>query len=69
MRPTAEEIVKALRCTSTVHDHEANCEKCPYFHKEKPEVGCEDLPDEFWCQCDCDKIAQDAADLIEEMVK
>lgn len=69
MRPTAEEIVKALRCSCTVHEKKVNCTGCPYFYTEKPEPGYEDFPAEFWPQCDCDKIGLDAADLIEEMVK
>lgn len=69
MRPTAEEIVKALRYSCTVHDHETNCAKCAYYYKEKPVPGFEKYPDEFWGQCDCDKIGLDAADLIEEMMK
>lgn len=69
MRPTAEEIIKALRCSSTVRDHEVDCAKCAYYVKQKPVAGYENLPEEFWCQCDCDKIALDAADLIEEMTR
>lgn len=69
---TINEIVKALRCTSTPR-HKYDCENCPY--RELNEVN-DDIPIEedviidgkkYWEDCDVEKIAIDAADLLEKI--
>ena len=65
---TSAEIVRALRCTSTVHQDKADCKTCPFYCTEKiPEewqerLGCSELP-----ACNIDGSALAAADLIERL--
>ncbi len=69
---TINEIIKALRCTSTPR-HKYDCENCPY--RELNEVN-DDIPikedviidgKKYWEDCDVEKIAIDAADLLEKI--
>ncbi len=59
-----EKIIKALRCSATPGEHD--CDGCPYLVIEKlsgeeAEIfGTSELE-----SCDCDKIALDAAELLE----
>lgn len=67
-------IVKALRCSAHVPPDCAH--DCPYRLVDRPTpeelteleacVGFENLPEDFFGACDCDKIALDAASLIEQ---
>lgn len=66
------EIIKALRCTSTPR-HKYDCENCPY--RELNEVN-DDIPikedviidgKKYWEGCDVEKIAIDAADMLEKI--
>jgi hypothetical protein len=51
---TDKEIVRALRCISTVCSAtDRDCLKCGYFRK--------------WFGCDADRLSTDAADLIERL--
>ena len=67
---TNGEIVKALRCTSSVHQDKVDCKTCPFYCTEKvPEewverIQCSELP-----ACDVDGVALAAADLIERLEK
>lgn len=67
----ATDIIKALRCSASIVPR--SCEKCAYFYRDEPspeiveEYG--DVPDYFWDSCDCDRIAFDAADMIEQLLK
>lgn len=55
------EIIRALRCTATVHvDDEPECSVCPYFIKDP-------LPEGFYLGCDIDKICIDAAARLESI--
>ena len=69
---TINEIIKALRCTSTPRP-KYDCENCPY--RELNEVN-DDIPikedviidrKKYWEDCDVEKIAIDAADLLEKI--
>lgn len=66
---TPEEIVKALRCTSTAGN---TCRKdaCPYFYRtDRDEFGnVYPRPDDWFDSCDVDRISLDAADLIEQLL-
>lgn len=65
---TGQEIVQALRCTSTPGDHTSNCEQCPYWKKEQLNGRLkEKLGTDTWTSCDVDKVGMDAADLIERL--
>lgn len=66
-----EEIVKALRCTATVHvGDDTECESCPYFSETPvPEDEVWQVPEDFYYSCDPDKICFDAADRLEYLVK
>lgn len=69
---TISQVIKALRCTSTPNP-EDDCPNCPY--RELNEVR-DDIPlkedviidgKKYWEDCDIDKIAIDAADLLEKI--
>lgn len=65
---TSQEIVQALRCTSTPGDHASNCEQCPYWKKEQLNGRLEEkLGTDTWTSCDIDNVGLDAADLIERL--
>lgn len=63
------EIVKALRCSAQIPSNEEQCAGCPYFVLETPseddvkELGLE--PEWKWKSCNVDRMALDAAGLIE----
>ncbi len=61
-----EELVKALRCTSTPGGPTGDCEMCPYYRRENlnDELK-EKLGTDTWTSCDIDKVGMDAADQIE----
>lgn len=73
---SAKDIVEALRCSSST---DAACKKadCPYYSRVPKEqrrefcrsakVNPKKISDEFWDDCDCERIAMDAAELIEEL--
>lgn len=56
-----EKIAVALRCSSQVPGPELDCRTCPY-HMEETVDGVD------YAGCDCDRIAVDAADRLEELV-
>ena len=66
----ANEIVKALRCSAQIPSNEERCAGCPYFVLEPPseddvkELGLE--PEFRWKGCNVDRMALDAAGLIEK---
>lgn len=65
---TNEEIVQALRCTSTPGGPTGDCEKCPYWKTEQLTAEQkEKLGVDTWTSCDIDKVSTDAADLIERL--
>lgn len=57
-----EEIVRSLRCSSQVPGPQMDCRICPY-HMEETVDGVD------YAGCDCDRIAVDAADRLEELVE
>ena len=65
---TSQEIVQALRCTSTPGGPTGDCEKCPYWKTEQLTAEQkEKLGVDTWTSCDIDKVGTDAADLIERL--
>lgn len=57
-----EKIAAALRCSSQVPGPQMDCRICPYHMEETVDgVDC--------AGCDCDRIAVDAADRLEELVE
>lgn len=65
---TDQEIMQALRCTSTPGGPIGNCEECPYYRREQVEGEFkEKLGTDTWPSCDVDKVGMDAADLIERL--
>ena len=65
---SCEDIIRALRCTSTPGDHTSNCEQCPYWKKEQLNGRLkEKLGTDTWTSCDIDKVCLDAADLLERL--
>lgn len=56
-----EKIVRSLRCSSQVPGPQLDCRTCPYHMKETVD-GVD------YAGCDCDRIAVDAADRLEELV-
>ena len=60
-----EDIVRALRCSATVHET-VDCTGCPYLLEETvPEDMAEIVGDKLWLSCDVDQIALDAAEVLE----
>lgn len=57
-----EKIAAALRCSSQVPGPQMDCRICPY-HMEETVDGVD------YAGCDCDRIAVDAADRLEELVE
>lgn len=57
-----EKIAAALRCSSQVPGPQLDCRTCPY-HMEGTVDGVD------YAGCDCDRIAVDAADRLEELVE
>ena len=51
-----EKIAAALRCSSQVPGPQLDCRTCPYHGVD-------------YAGCDCDRIAVDAADRLEELVE
>ena len=65
---TSQEIVQALRCTSTPGGLHEDCTGCPYYRKEQLDAELkEKLGVDTWTSCDVDKVGLDAADLIERL--
>ena len=65
---TRQEIVQALRCTSTPGGLHEDCTGCPYYRKEKLDAELkEKLGVDTWPSCDINKVGMDAADLIERL--
>lgn len=65
---TRQEIVQALRCTSTPGGPTGDCEKCPYWKIEQLTAEQkEKLGVDTWTSCNIDKVGLDAADLIERL--
>lgn len=70
-----QELIKALRCSTKPKTDFAECRGCRYGTLEpinekipaKPDVIIDG--DAFWTGCDCDKMANDAADQLEELSK
>lgn len=69
-------LAKALRCVASVKKEVTSCEGCPYLLRE--EIDIEGLPDGPWGikeengkhyyeSCDCDRMALDAAKVLEEL--
>ena len=60
-----EDIVRALRCSATVHET-VDCTDCPYLLEETvPEDMAEALGSKLLLSCDTDQIALDAAEMLE----
>lgn len=57
-----EKIVRSLRCSSQVPGPQMDCRICPY-HMEETVDGVD------YAGCDCDRIAVDAADRLDELVE
>lgn len=55
------EIAKALRCSASA-DRPKNCEECPYIMREMLEIN---GAVESYEDCDVDKMALDAAAILE----
>lgn len=65
---TGQEIVQALRCTSTPGSLHEDCTGCPYYRKEQLDAELkEKLGVDTWPSCDVNKVGMDAADLIERL--
>lgn len=63
---TNQELAAKLRCISTVHTDDPGCESCPFWIKEPVlEDLREDYPDDFFSQCDCDRVNIESADALE----
>lgn len=60
-----EDIVRALRCSATVHET-VDCTDCPYLLEETvPEDMAETLGSKLFLSCDVHQIVLDAAERLE----
>lgn len=67
---TDQEIIKALRCSATVHTKKPDCTGCPcHVVEEVPEEFRRELGGipSWWDSCDVDKMALAAAKRLEEL--
>lgn len=69
------DVVRALRCIATVPNENQSCEGCKYRILEPVDKRFKIQTDviidgkEFWESCDCEAVANDAADLIEKLAE
>lgn len=67
---TAMEIARALRCAATDSDHEEDCAVCRYWRKETlTQAQKEKLGVDEWASCDIEKVAMDAANLLDRFAE
>lgn len=60
-------ICTALRCAAAEDVHETHCETCPYYVVEDLSGEEAAFFGEKWATCDVDRMALDAAAMIEEL--
>lgn len=61
------EVLAALRCSAAEDVHETHCESCPYYVVEDLDGENAAFFGERWVSCDVDRMALDAAEMIEEL--
>lgn len=78
MTDKAKILMEALRCSASA---EAACKKeaCPYYSQvsavareefcKETKLDMQQVPEDFWCYCDAERIAMEAASMIEELRK
>ena len=59
-RVTYKQLIRALRCSSSVPPEDAVCTECHYSLVEE-------WNGEKICSCDCDRIVMDAATRLEKL--
>lgn len=65
---SCEDIIRALRCISTLDGEHEDCTGCPYYKQERLSAELKErLLVDTWPSCDCDKVCMDAADRIERL--
>ena len=64
---TPEVLAAALRCSAAEDVHETHCETCPYYVVEDLSGEEAAFFGEKWATCDVDRMALDAAAMIEEL--
>lgn len=64
-RVTPAALAAALRCSAAEDLAERNCEGCPYYVTEDVADDLVDQLGDTWTYCDVDRMARDAADMIE----
>lgn len=70
MRKAAKEIARALRCTATVVGTVEDCAACRYWRKETlTQAQKEKLGVDEWTSCDVDRVAMDAANLLDRFAE
>lgn len=70
MRKEAKELARALRCAATVQDRERDCAACRYWRKETlTQAQKETLGVDEWTSCDVEKVAMDAANLLDRFAE
>lgn len=70
MRKAAKEIARALRCISTAQDRERDCAAFRYWRKETlTQAQKEKLGVDEWTSCDVDRVAMDAANLLDRFAE
>lgn len=59
-RVSDDQLIRALRCSSSPKLDDGGCKECPYCVTEK-------WREEEILSCDCDRIGMDAAERLEEL--
>lgn len=61
--------MRALRCSAT-YNEAVDCTGCPYLMEETlTEDEAQIVGDKLWMSCDCDRMAMDAAEMLEADTK
>lgn len=66
-RVTPAVLAAALRCAAAHPAPERDCDGCPYCVEEDVADELVDQLGDTWTYCDVDRMARDAADMIEGM--
>lgn len=66
-RVTPAVLAAALRCSAAPPAPERDCDGCPYYVTESVSAEYVAQLGSVWTRCDVDRMARDAADMIDGM--
>lgn len=80
-KKNVKELIEAMRCSLKTDNHKCKREKCPYFYvvpkddpeRQKFEKENQEFAaiarEEFWEQCDFDRMTLDAIEILERTLE